>query len=94
MSKRAILDSLEFAKNKTNEGSKKGRKEGEEDEDGDLRPPFGPSIQRFETSQVTHSGLQDTTFELPNQRRSKLGGNKNSNFLKKILKKIPKAWVL
>jgi hypothetical protein len=27
---------------------------------------------------VTHSGLQDTTFELPNQRRSRLGGNKNS----------------
>jgi hypothetical protein len=28
---------------------------------------------------VTHSGLQDTTFEHPNQRRSRLGGNKNSN---------------
>jgi hypothetical protein len=34
MSKCAILDSLEFAKNKTKEGRKEESKEGDEDEDG------------------------------------------------------------
>jgi hypothetical protein len=34
MSKCAILDSLEFAKNKTKEGRREERKEDEEDEDG------------------------------------------------------------
>jgi len=63
---------------------REGRKEDEEEEeeDGDLRPPFGPAIQRFEMSQVTHSGPQDTSFELPNQRRSRLGGKKKPNKIK------------
>lgn len=94
MSKCAILDSLEFANNKTKEGRNEGSKEGDEDEDGDLRPPFGPSIQRFETSQVTHSGPQDTSFELPNQRRSRLGGGGGGNKPKKKRKKESKSLVL
>jgi hypothetical protein len=43
---------------------------------------------------VTHSGPQDTSFELPNQRRSRLGGGGGGKNPKKKEKKNPKAWFL